>query len=295
MKLKNLLVTCGLAWFLALPVASLGQPAVEKKNLRVDLSFHQQDDQLPFLKVNVKTKNGKRFEPVEGVVVNLFIGEETSSGFMGRVRSDQHGWASIQLPAKFKAQWDSASSATFLATVTSDEEFKDAGFEIEISKARIELELENKDSLRLMHAKLLAFENNEWVPVPDVEIKLVVRRLLSDLPAAEEDTYATDENGEVTTPFIANVPGDENGQIVVGAKLEDHEQFGNLLTTKQAIWGEPRISANNFAKRTLWATRDKTPVWLLVFPNLIIAGVWGAIFYLGYIITQIRKIGKSHT
>ena len=61
-----------------------------------------------------------------------------------------------------------------------------------------------------------------------------------------------------------------------------NEAYGSLVSTKTAKWGQPRVPDNSFAKRTLWATRDKTPLWLLIFPNLIIVTVWGIIFYLVY-------------
>ena len=88
------------------------------------------------------------------------------------------------------------------------------------------------------------------------------------------------------------------GNIDIGAKIDDHEMYGSLVSTKAAKWGVPlnpdNSFAKTFAKRTLWATRDKTPIWLLVFPNLIIVSVWGIIFFLIYQITRIIKLGKAN-
>ena len=144
----------------------------------------------------------------------------------------------------------------------------------------------------------MAFQDTGWVAQPETEIKLVVRRLMSDLSATEEETFTTDENGEVSAEFSLIIPGDAQGNIIIGAKIDDHEMYGSLVSTKTAKWGvQPILTIvprNSFAKRTLWATRDKTPLWLLIFPNLIIVTVWGIIFYLIYQITRIIKLGRAN-
>jgi hypothetical protein len=117
---------------------------------------------------------------------------------------------------------------------------------------------------------------------------------MSDLKATDEDSYSTDKNGEVSAGFTLSLPGDAQGNIMIGAKIDDHEVYGNLVSSKIAKWGLPRVPDNSFAKRTLWSTRDKTPLWLLIFPNLIIISVWGIIFYLFYQIARIIKIGRAN-
>ena len=117
---------------------------------------------------------------------------------------------------------------------------------------------------------------------------------MSDLKVSEEETFSTDPQGEASTEFSLSVPGDTQGNITVGAKLDDHEAYGSLVSAKAVKWGVPRAPDTSFSKRTLWATRDKTPIWLLVFPNLIIVVVWGIIFYLICQIARIIKIGKAN-
>ncbi|HEU5290430.1 MAG TPA: hypothetical protein VFU05_07310 [Cyclobacteriaceae bacterium] len=269
------------------------QDKTEKSTISLTLTYHQLNDELPLIKVSAKTKKERKFEPVEGVEINLFFGDENSSGFLGRVKTNMHGAASLTLPTRLKAQWDSLSSFKFIGTVTQNDLFEDQSTELEISKAKIELSLDEADSIRTIHAKVLAFQDTSWVAQSETEVKLVVRRLLSDLAATEEETFTTDENGEVSAEYTLNLPGDTKGDIIIGAKIDDHEVYGSLVAAKSAKWGIPLVKDNSFSKRTLWATRDKTPLWLLIFPNLIIAGVWGIIFYLVYQLTRIVKLGKA--
>lgn len=269
------------------------QDKAEKGMISISLAYQQLNDELPVIKVSAKTKIERRFQPVEGVEIKLFFNAESSQGFIGQVETNNHGAGSLRLPTRFKNQWDSLSSFTFIGTLTQNDRFEDQSTELEILKARIELTLNEVDSVRTIHARVLARQDTGWVAQPETEIKLVVRRLGSDLTATEEDSYTTDEKGEVSAEFALSIPGDALGNIMIGAKIDEHDAYGSLVSAKTATWGLPLAPDNSFSKRTLWATRDKTPLWLLIFPNLIIISVWGIIFYLFYLITRIVKIGKA--
>lgn len=269
------------------------QEEKEKAPIRIILAYYQSDEALPLIKVTASTKKNQKFVPVADAEVNLFFNEETAEGFMGRVTTNDRGSASMTLPVKFKTSWDSMIFFKFIGTVTGNKQFEDEAAEIEITKARIELSLTEEDSIRTIKAALHASTDSGLVSVPETDLLLVVSRLLSDIGAGEEEFYTTDENGEVSAPFIFKFPGDETGKIRIGAKIEDHELYGNLKTTQNIQWGSPLLADHSFAKRSLWATRDKTPIWLLVFPNLLIIGVWGTIIYLINIILKIRKLGKT--
>ena len=274
------------------------QDKTEKGTIKIDLTYHQLNNDLPLIKVSAKTRKDKKFQPVDGVLINLFFNTETSQGFMGRVETNSNGAGSFTLPVRFKDQFDSLFSFKFIGTLIQNDSFEDQSTELEITKAKIELALEDVDSAHTIHAKVLAFQDTGWVAQPETEIKLVVRRLMSDLAATEEETFTTDKNGEASAAFSLSIPGDAQGNIIIGAKIDDHEMYGSLVSTKAAKWGvqlNPDNSfAKTFAKRTLWATRDKTPIWLLVFPNLIIVSVWGIIFFLIYQISRIVKLGKAN-
>ncbi|MFN3841426.1 MAG: hypothetical protein ACK4RF_12045 [Cyclobacteriaceae bacterium] len=265
----------------------------EKFSANLYLSYTQKNESLPVITVSVKTKKGRKFEPVEGAVINIFFMEESAEGFMGRVKTNSLGLASLPLPEQKRTAWMSLPTVTFLATLTGSDKFEDASEEIEIQKARIELNLTEEDSVRTITAKVKALEDSAWIEVPDVDVKLMVMTTLAGLPVGEDEVYTTDESGEVSAEFTLEIPGDAQGMIQIGAKIEDHELYGNIMTTQPIAWGIPTNYRSTFNERTLYATRDKTPLWLLIFPNLIIAGVWGMILYLVSVIRKIRKLGIS--
>lgn len=293
MKISVLIGFLSICFVFCLTSLSLqAQEAVEKGTLLLDLTFHQTNEEMPVLKALTRTKIEKKFRPVKGVNVNFFIGEENEAGFLGRMRSNEDGVGSIEIPAKFKEKLNSDSTYYFIATVTEDGKFEDTSSEIEIFKAKIEVSYAEDGEEKSVSGKLLALGDSGWVEVPAVEMKFVVDRYFQDL-SITEDYLETDEYGEASSDFLITIPGDENGNINVGAKVEDHELYGSLTFTEAKPWGTPLIADDSFAERTLWATRDKTPIWLLAAANIIILSVWAVIFYLAYQLILIRRIGKA--
>jgi hypothetical protein len=142
----------------------------------------------------------------------------------------------------------------------------------------------------------LSFENGEWVPAADVEVKIGVGRLGGQIKIGEEESYTTDSTGQITAEFKADsLPAiDKKGNISLVAKIEDNEKFGNILLEKTVPWGRYYQRESNFGERSLWATRMHTPIWLLVMAYSIITAVWGVIIYLLFVIVKIKRQGTKH-
>ena len=265
----------------------------EKKGaMKLDLAYTQVNDGPPLLKISAKTKKGKKFEPLEGIEVALSLMEANPNNLLGKATTNIKGTASFQVPLEIAAKLDSLSPFKLIASVPSSDRFDETTTEIEITKARIELLLQEVDSTRSVAAKVLELKDGKWTDAPGTEVKIFVKRLFSDLPVGE-DAYTTDKSGGVSVEFNIGIPGDAGGNIIVGAKIDDSETYGTISSMKEINWGTPAKADLSFSKRTLWAARDKTPLWLLIGPNLIIVTVWGIIFYLFYLIVRIRKIGMS--
>src|SRR6185436_20615217 len=111
---------------------------------------------------------------------------------------------------------------------------------------------------RTITVSVSALIGGEWVPAKDVEMKVgVARSGGSILSAGDEETYTTDSTGIVTAEFKRDsLPGDQKGNIILAAKVEDNDQYGNLLVEKAVPWGVAlKPEKNFFDQRTLWTTR----------------------------------------
>ena len=278
------LITLSVLW-----IASLPLPAQEKSAIKVSLAYTQVNNEAPVLKLTTKVKAGKKFTPLAGAEGSVWYKDETKEGLIGQFKTDHQGIALINLPLTLASRLDSLSPMKFIAAVSASAKWDEEKTEIEIIRAKIELALIEVDSVRKIEAKVLAIKDGQWTEVPATEIKFFVKRLFSDFPVGENAT--TDDAGVAAAEFKVIIPGDAEGNIIVGAKIDDHETYGTITGAKPMKWGTPREADNSFNDRTLWAARDKTPYWLLIFPNVIIATVWGFIFYLVYLIIRIRRVG----
>jgi hypothetical protein len=262
----------------------------EKKSIKLGLSYSQINNQLPELIATAKSKLGKKFESIEGTEVQFFLSEQSPKNLLGKAITNKKGIASIEIPVNVVTRLDSLSPFKVVAFIAESKKFEEQTTETEITKARVELLLFEADSTRKVEAKITTLKEGKWIETSGVEVKLFVRRLLSDLPI-EENALTTDDAGGVSADFKMIIPGDAKGNIIIGAKLDDNDSYGTITAMEFATWGTPRKVDRSFFERSLYGSRDKTPIWLLVVPGIIIVTVWGLILYMLFLIYRIRKVG----
>jgi hypothetical protein len=268
----------------------------EKPELNLNLSYYSLNNKIPYLLVTTKFKSTKTFEIVKGAVVSVYINDESEDGFLGEVVTDSKGLAKLILPPAIKEIWESSPKHNFIAVSKETKEFAETHSEIEVTKTKIIIDTTlTEEDLRAVSVTITAFDGTDWIPAEDVELKIGIQRLGSFLPVSEEESYTTDADGNVIAEFARDsIPAsDENGNIILVVKVEDNDSYGNLIAEKQVNWGAVYPVQSNFSNRSLWATSDKAPLWLLFMAYSIIISVWGVIFYLVYQIFRIKKLGKE--
>ena len=89
------------------------------------------------------------------------------------------------------------------------------------------------------------------------------------------------------------MPGDSKGNLILIAKVEDNDTYGNLSSEKIVPWGKPIKYYTEFGKRTLFARRGKSPIWLELLAYSIVLAVWGVLIYLIGQIKKMKKLGLN--
>lgn len=264
------------------------------REMNLGLGYYLPPNQVPYLKLSAWEKIDRKTIPLQGITASVYLNDEADNHLIEKVKTDKKGESIIYIPAAFQAVWDSLSTLTFLAITDANKDFASTRSEISIAKAKLEIDTSSEDETKNIVVKVTAAEDGQWVPAKEVEVKVAVKRLLGKLPVGEEESYTTDSTGTVTAPFLRDsLYGDENGWLTLIAYTEDNDEFGNISAEKTVKWGVAPKKENLFGKRSLWATRNKTPLWLLALAYSIIAGVWGTLFYLFFQILKIRKLGKA--
>ncbi len=250
---------------------------------------------LPYLEVNTQTKTGRVLEPLANIPVNVYFAEQADENFIGKTITGRFGKGQVYLPASFKSTFDSLNEFTFIALSDTSARIDELSSEIIIKKAILVLDTALVDDIRTVTAVLKEKKENEWVAVADIEMKLGIKRLLGNLSAGEEETYTSDSAGTASAEFKRDsLPGDEKGNLILVARVEDNDSYGNLIVEKAVPWGVVAKVETGFWHRSLWSKGSLAPYWLLAIAFLIIAGVWGTIIYLVRQMFIIKKLGKEY-
>lgn len=263
----------------------------QKGDLSVNISYFNINNQIPYVSVNVKSKINGRFQPIGGIPLKLFLDKDTAGTFIGQVVTNEKGAAWANIPSSVKKEWNSSVSHTFLATFDGNKQYEPAKADVTVGRAIVTIKVTDDKNIT---ATVLEMKGESWVPVKGVDLKVAVRRLGGDLPVNETPTFTTDSTGQASADFKRDsIPGDAKGNITLVVKMEDNDQFGNVSAEKVVPWGSKFVYKSTFNERTLFATRDKAPIWLQLIAYSIIVTVWGILIYLVFNVLKIRKLGKS--
>jgi hypothetical protein len=248
------------------------------------------NNSLPAVTLKVKTKVKGRFQPVGDITFKIYLGDDATGPLIATVKTSSAGIAAANIPYSLKNQWGSDVTHNFYAAFAGNEIYSPASADLTVSKARITIDTGDD---RKVIVTVSAFQKGTWVPVKDVDVKIGIKGLDADLSIADKPNYTTDSLGKVSADFTRDsMPGDKHKNIILVARVEDNDQFGSLVIEKPAPWGKHYIEANNFDKRTLFARRGRSPIWLVFMAYSIIAVVWGILILLIYNLFTIKKLGK---
>ena len=283
-----------LLFFVASSLSVLAQDA-EKTDLNLNLRYFLKNNKVPYLTVETNTKVERKFEPVQGMKVAVYLNEVSPENLLADVVTKEDGKATLVIPPGKKDVWNASHQHTFIGVAEATKRFDETTSEIEITKARMAISTDTTDGAK--NVMVLLEELNEdgtWSPVEEVDVKVGIQRLNTVLPVGPDDSYTTDEEGTALAEFTRHkLPGDDNGSLILIATVSDNDVYGTLTLEETVAWGAVVAHPSDFDKRSLFATRDKAPYWLLFLSGLIFFTVWGTIAYLVYLLIRIRNLGKT--
>jgi len=286
------LLTCLLPHLLA------AQTDSAKKTQResiIYLQYHAQNNKIPYLKIQTKNKSEAGFATAPKIPVTVYMDSDLSKdALVGQVTTDNSGTALLGIPPSLSAPWKSQSSHTFYAHTEASTAFDASSKEMSVTMARLRLDTASTDDTKSVVAILEKNEGGTWTPMPEVDVKLAVRRYGGNVNIGDDDTYATDSSGKAEGEFaLAKLPGDKEGNLELVASVEDNDEVGSLESSMIVPWGTIHQYQSDFGKRSLWSTPRRAPIWLMLMAYGCIIAVWSVIIYLITRIIQIKKLGKK--
>lgn len=266
-----------------------------KPKLLVDVVYHLNNNTFPFVSIFTKSKIEKKFIAVPNISVKVYLGQEADANLLGLVITNKYGKGMISFPVSVKTLWDTLSQFKLIGTSVAGKQYESVSNEVSLTKAKIYIDTLWADGVRSIAVTVKVKSGNEWKPVKDVETKIIMKRSVGNLSIGDKETYTTDSTGKATAEFTKSaMPGDTAGNIIIVGKTEDNELYGNISLERRVKWGVPLVNVNTFDRRTLFATSDKAPLWLLFLAVSIFITVWAVIIYLVLQIIKIRKAGMEN-
>jgi len=231
-------------------------------------------------KVNDENVNVSK---IELIIYNL-VGDEQIE--LGKTITNMQGKSRFMLKDLKSIQPDSSNTYNIDISFAGNDSFSDASKSIVFKDAAIEAKLVTIDSVNYVTATLIDKSTDSLLI--GQSLKVQIQRLFKSLPIGEEFNE-TDEDGTILVPIPEGIPG-VDGILAIEVILSESEEFGTVKTIVKAPIGKPIVDESTFDQRTMWSPRNKTPLFLLIFPNILTFGIWGIIIYL---ILNLIKINKS--
>lgn len=155
----------------------------------------------------------------------------------------------------------------------------------------VKLELSTGDEIKSITAFVHGTEPVN-LPFQEVDVSFYIKREFG-LMRIGESSNLTGADGKVKVVFPEKIIGDGEGNVFLLAKVENSFIYNDAESEIVRKWGDPLVTEDEkFNQRALWGSRDKSPVWLLLVANGIIAGIWGVILYVIYNLFRIKKAGE---
>ena len=250
----------------------------------IQFSGVQKSDNSVDLKVSLKTKVKGAFIQLPFLKVNFTLMADTVAHALGTAITDANGKIVFNVKEKDLIT-DKEGKLHFKATLAQRKEVESSEEELTIKRARIVIDPVKDDSTLNVHGKMEDLSTGTPVPVPETTIGVYVKRLFYPMKIGEG---TTDEKGEFTVEIPKNLPADAKGNIILIAKIDENENFGNLEASLVQKWGIPVSDKIEAQPRTLWSSHP--PLWMLITFFLLMSIVWGHYIV---IVVQLIKLRKE--
>lgn len=287
--------------FNTVTIAQETKDSASRLSFTMNLSSIVSND-IRSVKVQVSRKENKKTIAVNDVTApfKLYLNEVKAydstdgTGLISNLRISYEGDGIFTLPADFYKRNAGLHVFTFIVKMDSDPKYEDAEETISIADAKISIEYSGEDSVKTAKATLTAWKDsaNAYVPVPNAEVKLCIKRTFNFLLFGESGAV-TDETGQVSGDLPLDLPGNADGTLTIFGRLEDDENYGTVEGGVSVPWAVlPK--KNPERGRTLWSSGDNAPLLLVISSVTIIVIIWGTIFYLISLLVKIKRLGKNH-
>jgi len=258
----------------------------KKNKARINVEYVKIMDGEIYFNIKSSARIKKKTVPVSNIELTIYNEIDDDEVELGKAKTNGKGESRFTLKNINAIKADTSNTYNILVSFSGNDSFKKAKKSISFKDANIKAKIITKDSVNYVTAILTNAETKD--PIEDQSLTVNVQRLFRPLRIGEEFND-TDEDGAIIVPVEEGIPG-VDGNLTFEIVLDDSDDFGTVIAMISGSVGIPITDESTFDQRTMWSPRNKTPVFLLIFPNLIIFGIWGFIVYLVLNLFKLSKL-----
>ncbi|MRR21908.1 cytochrome c [bacterium] len=157
--------------------------------------------------------------------------------------------------------------------------------------AVISMKLAYDETAKMVSVIATATGETGSVPVTGAGVRLLAKRYFGMLQMDEDKV--TDSNGTALFAVPEGLPGDTAGNISLSAQFTDEQTFGSVSRDTVLMAGAVTVPVSLTAKRAMWNTVKKAPVWVILAYSLGVLAVWGFIMIVMLKLRDIFTVGTA--
>jgi len=273
-------------FFLSINVQNLYAQETKKNTIRLKADYIKTMNKEIAFNLRASSKVDGSNIDVANIELTVFNEYNDDSVKLGSTITDSEGKSTFVVNDLNLIKPDSTGLYNILVSFKGNDAYKRASKSVTYKDATIEAKIITKDSVNYITATLKDTAADSVLS--DHILNVQVQRLFRPLRIGPEFN-STDESGTIIVPIEEGIPG-VDGMLTFEVVLKDNDDYGTVKAQVTAALGTPVVDESTFDERTMWSPRNKTPLFLLIVPNLITLGIWGIIIYL---ILNLVKIKKS--
>ncbi|MFH1159777.1 MAG: hypothetical protein V1733_02375 [bacterium] len=224
---------------------------------------------------------------IENANLQIFALNGPDKIFLGDIFTDNHGKANLDINPSKSLPRNQDETCTFEILYKGSEKYVEASSTLEITDVILEISFSEIDSVKTVIAQVYQFdESGEKTFISAVPVEFYINRLFSLYRFGGEET---DLSGTCAVEFPKKMPGDTAGNLLVIAKILDHEKFGTIEKNQEINWGQPLVIE---PKPTRGLGDTDAPLWMVYTLLVLLTGVWLHVMYVIGLVIWINIIGR---
>ncbi len=267
-----------------IPQFSWSQQA-KKNRVRLNADYVKVMGAESYLNIKASARINKQTIQVSGIKLDVYYETQEEEIILGEIMTNSNGEGKFIIENFNELVADSTGTYNLGISFAGNEEFKKASKGVSFKNASIKTSISTKDSINYISAHLIDTKKDS--PVVGESLGVQVKRLFRPLRIGDEFNI-TDEEGSIEVVVEHGIPGID-GMLTLEVVLSESDDYGTIIAPIDAPVGVAFVDESTFDQRTMWSPRNKTPLFLLIFPNLLIFAIWGFIVYLVYNLFRIIK------